>query len=145
MAMEIQLQIESARAQTAEQERSALIQTLVTTLCKSSGKGKRRKGPPASGKRNRSQDHRNNVKCWSCARTGHCSRDCRDNWSRDQSKGKGKGKPRRSSRSQRRFDLRSWSVIDGNQQHRKMLEQEPCEGHRKKSEKVAKTTRRKQH
>ena len=36
-ALEIQLRIESARAQTAEQERSTLIQTLVTTLSKSSG------------------------------------------------------------------------------------------------------------
>ena len=39
-ALEMQLQIESARTQTAEQERSALIQTLVTTLNKSSGKRK---------------------------------------------------------------------------------------------------------
>ena len=88
--LEIQLQIESARAQTAEQERSALIQTLMTTLSKSSGKGKGRKGSSGSGKRNRGQDHRNNVKCCSCGRTGHYGRDCRDNWSEKKATGKGR-------------------------------------------------------
>ena len=39
-AVETQMQIEQTRAQTAELERSALIQTLVTTLSKGSGKGK---------------------------------------------------------------------------------------------------------
>ena len=48
-ALEMQLQIEQTKATTAEQERIALIQTLVTTLSKGSRKGK--------GKRDKGQNH----------------------------------------------------------------------------------------
>ena len=41
-ALETQLQIGQTGAMTVEQERSALIQTLVTTLSKGSSKGKAR-------------------------------------------------------------------------------------------------------
>ena len=60
-ALEIQLQIEQTGALTAEQERSALFQTLVTTLSKGSRKGK--------GKRDEGQNHMSNVKCWNCGKS----------------------------------------------------------------------------
>ena len=66
-ALETQLQIEQTRATTAEQERSALIQTLVPTLSKGSRKGK--------GKRYKGQNHMNNVKCWNGGKSGHHGRD----------------------------------------------------------------------
>ena len=71
-ALETQLQIEQTRALTAEQERSALIQTLVTTLSKGSRKGK--------GKRYKGQNHMSNVKCWNCGKSGRYWRDCREMW-----------------------------------------------------------------
>ena len=71
-ALERQLQIEQTRATTAEEERSALIQTLVTTQSKGSRKGK--------GKRYKGQNHMSNVKCWNCGRSRHYWRDCREMW-----------------------------------------------------------------
>ena len=32
-----------------------------------------------------------NVRCWSCGRSGHDGRDCREEWSRDKGGGKSKG------------------------------------------------------
>ena len=54
--LEREVKIEETRALTAELERSAPIQTLVTTLSKGSRKGK--------GKRYKGQNHMSNVKCW---------------------------------------------------------------------------------
>ena len=71
-ALETQLQIEQTRATTAEEERSALVQTLVTTLSKGSRKGK--------SKRYKGQNHMSNVKCWNCGRSRHFWRDCREMW-----------------------------------------------------------------
>ena len=82
-ALETQLQIEQTRATTAEQERSALIQTLVTTLSRDSRKGK--------GKRYKAQNHMSNVKCWKCGKAGHYWRDCREMWwSEEKATGKGR-------------------------------------------------------
>ena len=82
-ALETQLQIEQTRATTAEQERSALIQTLVTTLSKGSRKGK--------GNRCEGQNHMSNVKCWNCGKSGHYWRDCREMWwSEEKATGKGR-------------------------------------------------------
>ena len=82
-ALETQLQIEQTKATTAEQERSALIQTLVTTLSKGSRKGK--------GKRYKGQNHMSNVKCWNCGKSEHFWRDCREMWwSEEKATGKGR-------------------------------------------------------
>ena len=95
--LKAQLQIERARAQTAEQERSALIQTLVTIRQDRAGgmvnsKGTGKIGSAGSGKRNKGQDHRNNVNCFSCCTTFHHGRDYRDNWSKDQERAKARAK-----------------------------------------------------
>ena len=75
-ALETQLRIDSVRAQTAEQERSTLIQTLVTTLSKGSEKGK--KGSSGSGKGSKGQNNTSNVKCWNCGKSGHYWCDCKE-------------------------------------------------------------------
>ena len=80
-ALETQLQIEQTGALTAAQERSALIQILVTTLSKFSRK---------KGKRGKGQKHMSNVKCWNCGKSGHYWRDCREMWwSEEKATGKG--------------------------------------------------------
>ena len=84
------MQNEQTRATTAEQERSALIQTLVTTLSNGSRKGK--------GKRYKGQNHMSNVKCWNCGKSGHCWRDCREMWwSEEKATGKGRSNSAESS------------------------------------------------
>ena len=89
-APETQLQIEQTRATTAEQERSALIQTLLTTLSKGSRKGK--------GKRYEGQNHMSNAKCWNCGKSGHYGRDCKEMWwSEEQPTGKGRSNSAESS------------------------------------------------
>ena len=82
-ALETQLQIEQTRALTAAEERSALIQTLVTTLSKGSRKGK--------GKKRKGHNHTSNAKCWNCGKSGHYWRDCREMWwSEEKATGKGR-------------------------------------------------------
>ena len=102
-ALKAQLQIESARAQTAEKVRSALIQTLVTI---------RKKGSGGSGKRNKGQDHKNDVKCWNCGKTGHYARNCSE---RRCSRGEGKGRPETGTKGCEHADGWTWSDehVDG--------------------------------
>ena len=114
-ALETQLHIEQTKAKTAEQERSALIQTLVTTLSKGSRKGK--------GKRYKGQNHMSNVKCWNCGKSGHCWRDCREMWwSEEKATGraqKGKSLKWLSSASVELTPWRQWIVRHASSFHRK--------------------------
>ena len=67
-ALETQLQIGSARAQRAEQERSTLIRIL--------GAMRTDRGGAMVDTKEKGQNYGNNVKCWSCGRAGHFW-DCR--------------------------------------------------------------------
>ena len=117
-ALKAKLQIESARAQTAVQERSALIQTLVTirqdrAVGMVQVEGKRQEGLLAQERETKARTTGTKVKCWSCSKTGHYGRDSRDNWSRDQ--GKGKSKKQRQveqCRKQQLIDRIKFRVVD---------------------------------
>ena len=81
----------------------ALIQTLVTI---------RKKGFGGSGKRNKGKDHKNDVKCWNCGKTGHYARNCSE---RRCSRGEGKGRPETGTKGCEHADRWTWSDehVDG--------------------------------
>ena len=75
-ALETQLRVESARAQTAEQERSTLIQTLVTTLSKFQERAS--EAHLALERAARVRTTRATSSAGTAEKSGHCWRDCKE-------------------------------------------------------------------